>query len=129
MGSRRLAELLLRKAAQDEYAIHKLIDDPDAPDEIIGFHAQQAVEKMLKAILALHGIRYRKTHDLVELLDLMRDNSIPFSEHLENVRRLTPYATVFRYDEYLLDAGTSLDRNALLHHLKEIRQWAETQLQ
>ena len=34
--SRELAELLLRKAEQDEFALDKLIPDPDSPDEIIG---------------------------------------------------------------------------------------------
>jgi hypothetical protein len=45
------AELLLRKAQQDESALEKLISDPALPDEIIGFHAQQAIEKTLKAVL------------------------------------------------------------------------------
>jgi len=57
--SRELAELLLQKAEQDEFALDKLIPDPNSPDEIIGFHAQQAIEKMLKAVLALAAVRYR----------------------------------------------------------------------
>jgi hypothetical protein len=38
--SRERAQLLLRKAAQDEFTIEKLISDPASPDEVIGFHAQ-----------------------------------------------------------------------------------------
>ena len=38
--SREHAELLLRKARQDEIALDKLITDPSLPDEIVGFHAQ-----------------------------------------------------------------------------------------
>jgi hypothetical protein len=34
------AGLLLQKASQDEYAVDKLMESPDSPDEIIGFHAQ-----------------------------------------------------------------------------------------
>ncbi len=48
MRSRELAELLLRKAAQDEFTLKKLSPDPASPDEVLGFHAQQAIEKMLK---------------------------------------------------------------------------------
>ncbi len=66
------ARLLMRKAKQDEFTIEKLMPDPAAPDDVIGFHAQQAVEKMLKAMLALSSIRYGRTHDLTELLDLTR---------------------------------------------------------
>jgi hypothetical protein len=47
MHSREHAELLLHKAQQDEFALEKLIPDPASPDEIIGFHAQQAIEKTL----------------------------------------------------------------------------------
>ncbi len=38
------ANRLRRKAAQDEQAMSILLDVPSAPDEVIGFHAQQAVE-------------------------------------------------------------------------------------
>lgn len=44
--------LLLRKAREDEFTVEKLIPDPASSDEVIGFHAQQAVEKVLKAVLA-----------------------------------------------------------------------------
>ena len=38
MRSREHAELLLRKAAQDEFVVEKLSFDPASPDEVIGFH-------------------------------------------------------------------------------------------
>lgn len=39
MPPNKLARLLMRKASQDEFAIRKLIDDPESAGEIIGFHA------------------------------------------------------------------------------------------
>ncbi|MDI6793295.1 MAG: HEPN domain-containing protein, partial [bacterium] len=36
----------------------------------MGFHAQQTAEKSIKAILIWEGIKFRKTHDLSELIDL-----------------------------------------------------------
>jgi len=33
-------------------------------DEAIGLHAQQGVEKALKAALAVRGVRYPFTHDI-----------------------------------------------------------------
>jgi HEPN domain-containing protein len=59
MRWREHAELLLRKAAQDEFTVEKLFPDPASPDEVIGFHAQQVVEKTLKAVLALRAVPYR----------------------------------------------------------------------
>ena len=87
--SRELAELLLRKAEQDEFALDKLIPDPNSPDEIIGFHAQQAIEKTLKAVLTNSAIYYGRTHNLSVLLDLLRANDISFPGELEETRRLT----------------------------------------
>jgi len=57
MPQREHSELLLRKAAQDEFTVEKLIPDPESPDEVIGFHAQQAVEKILKAVSFSHSFR------------------------------------------------------------------------
>ena len=45
------AERLRRKAAGDEEAMSALLAVSSVPDEVIGFHAQQAVEKLLKALL------------------------------------------------------------------------------
>jgi HEPN domain-containing protein len=41
---------------------------PDAPDGPFGFHIQQAIEKLLKALLSQLGIEYRMTHDLAYLV-------------------------------------------------------------
>ena len=49
MKSREHAELLLRKAAQDEYLLDVMLNDPHAPLEAFGFHAQQAVESFIQA--------------------------------------------------------------------------------
>jgi HEPN domain-containing protein len=97
MRSRDHAEVLLRKAKEDEFTIEKLTPDPASPDEVIGFHPQQAVEKMLKAVRTHYAVPYPRIHDLTERVDLLRENNISFPEHLEEIDRLTPFATVFRY--------------------------------
>jgi HEPN domain-containing protein len=126
--SRELAELLLRKAEQDEFALDKLIPDLDSPDEIIGFHAQQAIEKMLKAVLALAAVRYRWSHDLVELLDLLRKNSISYPEALEEITALTPFATMLRYEERVVQTEKPFDRFWACECVRRVRAWAESAL-
>ena len=128
MPARKHAELLLRKAAQDEFTLDKLISDPDAPDEVIGFHAQQAVEKMLKAVLALRSVRYRRTHDLVELIDALRDNGIVFPNELEEVRLLGPFATEYRYDDLPCDGAPPVDREWIRECIRRTRSWAEKEM-
>jgi HEPN domain-containing protein len=43
------AELLLRRANGDLQACRVLSEDADIDDNIVGFHAQQAVEKAMKS--------------------------------------------------------------------------------
>ena len=55
------ARRLLAKAREDAYVLTRLAVDPAAPDWPLGFHAQQAVEKALKAVIAAHGMEYSLT--------------------------------------------------------------------
>ena len=75
---------LLEKAGQDEFVMDKLMSDPASPDEAIGFHGQQAAEKLLKAVLASAGIAYPMTHRLAELIDLINDAGLRFPERLHD---------------------------------------------
>lgn len=117
------AGLLLRKAAQDEFVFHRLADDPDCPDEVLGFHAQQAIEKMLKAALSLRRIPFRRTHDLAALILLLEDSSTPLPESMHDVSKLTSYAADFRYEE---SGSTGLDRAETRRLVLAVRRWAES---
>ncbi len=118
--------LLMRKASLDEVTVQKLISDLSAPDEVIGFHVQQAVEKMLKAVLSARGVHYRRTHDLVELLDLLPAHGISYPEGLDEVRRLTPFAVAYRYDEIPEEPEQPFDRAWALDCLRRVRAWSES---
>ncbi len=128
MRSHELARLLIDKALEDEYAMNRLIDDPQAADEIVGFHAQQAVEKTLKAVLTVHAIAYRHTHDLTELLDLLQDNSVEYPSELEEVVALTPFAAEFRYDRMPSPPRSQrpFKRGWVKNCVEQTRQWAES---
>jgi HEPN domain-containing protein len=62
-------EVLLRKARQDELVLQKLLSDLEVDDDTLGFHAQQAAEKLLKALLACRGVDYPRTHNLRVLIE------------------------------------------------------------
>ncbi len=62
-GPADLARQLLELAAADELAARTLSDAAGISDAIVGFHAQQSVEKALKAVLASHEIEFPFTHD------------------------------------------------------------------
>jgi HEPN domain-containing protein len=98
MRNRELAEQLVAKADQDLFVMDKLLTDPKSPQETIGFHAQQAAEKPLKAVLAAHAMEYPRTHRLAELLDALSDAGAAPPPAFEQLRFLTPYAVAFRYE-------------------------------
>ncbi len=65
-------ELLLRKSAANEQAIASA--DLERVPDVFGFQAQQAVEKLFKALLNEIGVRYPRTHDLAELAALVESH-------------------------------------------------------
>jgi len=50
---------------------HTLKVKENCPYDTICFHAQQAAEKYLKALLTLHNVPFPKTHDLTTLFSMM----------------------------------------------------------
>ena len=88
------ARRLLRKAAKDQAVLEKLLDDPAINDETLGYHAQQAAEKLLKALLAHGRHNYPRSHSIGLLLDLLVDHGHPLPEQLQGVEALAPFGTV-----------------------------------
>ena len=70
-------------------------------DSVIGFHAQQAVEKALKAAIVNSGGELRRTHDLRFLVQQARGLTIFLPEEVAEAHWLTPWAVELRYGEYL----------------------------
>ncbi len=115
--------ILLDKASQDELVARKLAADLTIGDEIIGFHIQQAAEKRLKALLAFYGISYRRTHDLLELMDLLNANAHRIPHALEALQDLTPFAVEYRYESLDQYEDAPLDRREALDLLQDLETW------
>ena len=82
---------LLNASRDDEETLHFALRD-----RTFGFHAQQAVEKLLKALIGGHERRYEYTHDIRSLIEQL--------VHLGNgdailLESLTSYAGIWRYQE------------------------------
>jgi len=85
------------KAENDlKTASHTLKMRRGCPTDTVCFHAQQCVEKYLKAFLVGKGIDFPRTHDIEHLVALLPE-SIWLRLSIEEQRRLTAYATVTRY--------------------------------
>lgn len=117
---------LLHKGRQDEAVLEALLPDRQFDDETVGFHAQQAVEKLLKAWLSHRGIDYPKVHRLETLLDLLSANGCELPEDAADVVSLTPFGTVFRYEDLPLDIA--FDRQRALQVVRTVRAYVEAQI-
>lgn len=73
------------------------------------FHAQQCVEKYLKARLAEAGIDFPKIHDLPALLDLALPVEPLWEAFREHLSFLTDFAVTYRYPGESADRKTALD--------------------
>lgn len=120
---RDFAARLLRKAGEDLAAVQALLDNESISDDVIGFHAQQAVEKAMKSVLVVHGVAFRRAHDLSYLLQVAEDGDVEVPEHVAATRWLTPWAAEFRYDEHEI-AGFSRDES--LQSAERAIAWAQS---
>jgi HEPN domain-containing protein/predicted nucleotidyltransferase len=87
----------LVKAENDlKAAVQILTLRGEAPTDTVCFHAQQCVEKNLKAILIAEAIPFTKTHDLRVLMRLIPRRLRPSLDRKDRAR-ITRYAAVTRY--------------------------------
>ena len=70
------ARMLLIMARKDLTALCGMTDPGIFAEEVFGFHAQQAVEKSLKAWLSLQRVGYPKTHDISLLIRLLEQQRV-----------------------------------------------------
>ena len=92
------AQAWLAKASLDLRAADLELRTPDlALWGDVTFHAQQAAEKALKALLAWHDQPFRKTHSIEELGRLCVTIAPELSSAVDAAVPLTAYAWKFRY--------------------------------
>ena len=114
------SRVLLAAAGRDLRALRGMSDTGVFEDEIAGFHAQQAAEKMLKAWLVLLGESFPLTHDLDYLIRRLEGRE-PHVGRFEQLVEYNPYAVQFRYESF--DADTvPLDREEAVRCLESLRQ-------
>ncbi len=77
------------------------------------FHAQQAAEKSIKAVLLFQGVEFPLTHDIEELLEIAEDHEIHVPENIREAGALTPYAVETRYPGYLAEITEEEVKSAL----------------
>jgi HEPN domain-containing protein len=102
------AKLIFAMATKDFDAINEMKGNQKIADEIFGFHAQQAVEKSLKAWIAASGVEYPQTHNIILLLGALEERKEDVAAYWD-FAQLNAFAVQFRYEAYT-ELGSALDR-------------------
>jgi len=119
------AQALLRAAAGDQRTVELLLHHRDAPVSSVGFHAQQYLEKVMKAVLVSNAVVFHRTHDLEELAGLLERQGIELPLAREQLRRLNPFAVTIRYEDMEI---TFPDIDIIAGLMENAQAWVERQI-
>lgn len=93
----RLTRQWLRKAQRDLLAAERAAAGSPPLLDVAVYHHQQAVEKALKGFLTWHDQPFRRTHDLLQLVQQCEQIDPNFIRLRNAATLLTPYVAEFRY--------------------------------
>jgi len=113
-------------ALKDIEVLKFIVAEKGIDDSIFGFHAQQAVEKSLKAWIGAAGGTYGFTHDLERLLRELEQlccDVTPF----EDLTELSAFAVQLRY-EAIDQEDVPLDRADTLHKVEALYEHVQALL-
>ena len=100
-----LVDEWVAKAEGDFNTAQRELQVADVPNyDAVCFHAQQCVEKYLKAKLVNAGIEFEKTHDLGIILDMLVPHEPSWEELREDMDSLAGLAVEVRYPGYCAEA-------------------------
>ena len=104
----------------DDLRTAAILREANGSPNAICFHAQQAVEKSLKALLTLRSAAYPFTHDLSELVELVMPLCPALAPYEDRIINLTPFAVTVRY--YGVDNPSLEEARAAFQLAREVHQ-------
>ena len=116
----------VQKAEEDYNSAKWLQQAPDPVHNSICFHAQQCIEKYLKAWLQATNIPVPRTHNLEELLTLIVPTLPAWARWQPDFKIITAYAVDSRYPG---DIATADNTQHAMHICDEVRQTVRTRLE
>ena len=109
--------------ARSDLAIAEQTPAGDVLPETLCFHAQQATEKAIKAVLVHHVVAFPYTHSVEMLITIAQGAGIPWPSELGEAALLTDYAVTARYPALLADIGDA-DRERAVALARSVLEWA-----
>ncbi len=117
-----LARQWVAKATNDLLGADNNLKADNVPRDVVCFHCQQAVEKLLKAYLVAAGRSLPRTHDLLLLLEEVLRIS-PSAEVLrDQLALLMPYVVEIRYPDEWFEPSAE-DAAEARNAAEAVRDW------
>ena len=113
--------------ARSDLALAQISPPEDVMLERLCFHAQQAAEKALKALLISYNLDYPRTHNIGTLLDLLPE-ILTIPGEVEQAAGLTDYAVMTRYPGDVEPVSMEEYEQAV-HLAHTVLEWVQQQLQ
>jgi HEPN domain-containing protein len=110
--------------AESDLALAKLQLTGDVMIEALCFHAQQAVEKAIKAVLVHFDILVPRTHSIEIVIDKAAQK-VDIPAYVHEAANLTPYASVTRYPGNY-EPRTDADLNDAINKAEKVVAWAKS---
>ena len=127
--SQALARLWFRKAENDLLNVQNNLQAERYPSDTVCFHCQQAAEKYLKGFLAWHQVPSAKTHDLLELLEQVRQITDADTEILSaHLLLLDRYSVSIRYPQEYEEEPDQQEVQEAVDAAHVVRSWVCSQL-
>jgi len=109
--------------ARSDLRLARLSPPPGVLLEGLCFHAQQAAEKALKAVLVAQDTPFPRSHSIGRLVELLpRDITVP--REVEDAASLTDYAVTTRYPG-VSEPVDEEEYQAAVHLAEAVVAWAE----
>lgn len=108
--------------ARSDLALAHVPRTPEILFETLCFHAQQATEKALKAVLISRGIAPPRTHNIKALLELLPPQ-IEVPSPIQYAASLTDYAVISRYPTQL-EPVTEEEYHEAVRQAETVISWA-----
>jgi len=87
----------------------------------MGFHAQQAIEKLLKALLITFGVEPEEQHSIARLVQQVARLDRAVAEAVAPTTQLTPFAVHHRYPPRNPRTARRIDRHEVLDMVQVAR--------
>jgi len=114
--NRALSDLLIAKSEKEGIYLEDLC-----------FHAQQAAEKAVKALLIKNNIGFPYVHDISQLLTLLENAGLKIPETIRQVETLTRFAVFTRYPG-IASPVIREEYEEALKIAEEVLRWVEKQM-